>query len=355
MRLPLVPFLLAAALAVPAPTARAESPSQPMAVMTKAQPQGSFPMPGYPSAMVEREQEGWVRLSYTVAEDGGITDIRVLESSDKFGRFERNAAEALARWAHAPATIAGKPVAQRNNEATVSFVLRPGATPSPKVVAAFGRVDDALKAGRPDEAMGILDGLEDGERGLTIQELAHLFARRSFAYRLMRQEGRALVFARKALVGGEDALGSKLHGALLLVRLEMELRAGAFAAAFDTAGKLEQARRRPDGDAEVMAMLARARDLAASAKPILVRMTLEQDCFGDCGPDGAVWRHDPLRQTVVFQAIQGRLDSVTAQCERKETTGTAKPGEFWSIPASWGDCTLQLAGARGTVVEIVEE
>lgn len=115
----------------PAPDAEQPSPSaSPMAAMKAAMPQASpdsdmqFPgapgrgsaggpvqassleatrrlPPRYPSSAKMRRQEGFVKLAFTVTENGGVTDVEVLEA-DPEGVFDRAALQAIKGWQFEP-------------------------------------------------------------------------------------------------------------------------------------------------------------------------------------------------------------------------------------------------------------
>jgi protein TonB len=68
--------------------------------------------PDYPRSAASKGIEGWVKLEFTVLEDGTVADIKVLESSPK-RVFDRSAMRALQRWKFKPRIVNGKPEKQR--------------------------------------------------------------------------------------------------------------------------------------------------------------------------------------------------------------------------------------------------
>jgi periplasmic protein TonB len=77
--------------------------------------------PMYPHRARNRQIEGWVRIAFTVHEDGSVGDIEVIESKPE-NVFETNVLRAVSGWRFRPGTIAGIPVKARA-ETTVSFKL----------------------------------------------------------------------------------------------------------------------------------------------------------------------------------------------------------------------------------------
>jgi protein TonB len=68
--------------------------------------------PRYPMDAAARHIEGWVRVEFTIDEQGGVEDIRVVESSPP-RIFDQAATHAIARWEFKPRIVDGKAVKQR--------------------------------------------------------------------------------------------------------------------------------------------------------------------------------------------------------------------------------------------------
>jgi TonB family protein len=66
--------------------------------------------PEYPRQAMSRNLEGWVELTYTVTPEGGVTQIKVFNSSPP-GVFDSAAVQAIARLRYKPLLQAGKAVA----------------------------------------------------------------------------------------------------------------------------------------------------------------------------------------------------------------------------------------------------
>jgi protein TonB len=79
--------------------------------------------PRYPYQAKRRGIEGWVRVSFTVTEDGAVADV-VVEEADPPGVFEKAALAAVSQWKFKPRIVDGKAVAGRA-EQRVEFDLDP--------------------------------------------------------------------------------------------------------------------------------------------------------------------------------------------------------------------------------------
>lgn len=79
--------------------------------------------PKYPKRAMSRSIEGWVKVEFTVAEDGKTRDLQVVESSEKLAKqFSNSALNAVKQWRFKPRVLDGEVIAQRS-ETLVQFKL----------------------------------------------------------------------------------------------------------------------------------------------------------------------------------------------------------------------------------------
>ncbi len=78
--------------------------------------------PVYPPSAERRGIEGWVKVAFTIAEDGTVVDPRVV-GADPRGVFDRAALRAISKWRYQPQLIEGQAIRRTGVEVTVEFRL----------------------------------------------------------------------------------------------------------------------------------------------------------------------------------------------------------------------------------------
>ena len=78
--------------------------------------------PDYPRQAVNQDQSGWVKVRFTVTEQGTVDDIRIIEANPK-GVFEQAALKAVREYRFRPRMVNGKAVPQRA-ERTIRFQMQ---------------------------------------------------------------------------------------------------------------------------------------------------------------------------------------------------------------------------------------
>lgn len=78
--------------------------------------------PRYPVQAARDGKEGWVRLSFTINEVGGVEEVSVIEAEPK-RVFNREAMRALRKWKYKPKIVDGKAVRQPNMRVQLDFKL----------------------------------------------------------------------------------------------------------------------------------------------------------------------------------------------------------------------------------------
>ena len=81
--------------------------------------------PKYPMQAARDGKEGWVKLSFTINEIGGVEDVTVIEAQPK-RIFDKEAKRALRKWKYKPKVVDGKPMRQPGLSVQLDFKMDGG-------------------------------------------------------------------------------------------------------------------------------------------------------------------------------------------------------------------------------------
>ncbi|SEK38244.1 outer membrane transport energization protein TonB [Colwellia chukchiensis] len=81
--------------------------------------------PKYPIQAARDGKEGWVRLSFTINEIGGVEDVDVIEAQPK-RIFDKEAKRALRKWKYKPKVVDGKAMRQEGLTVQLDFKMDGG-------------------------------------------------------------------------------------------------------------------------------------------------------------------------------------------------------------------------------------
>ena len=78
--------------------------------------------PKYPVQAARDGLQGWVRLRFSIMEDGSVDEVEVIEAEPR-RVFDREAIRALRRWKYSPKVVDGKPLKQTGMQVQLDFTL----------------------------------------------------------------------------------------------------------------------------------------------------------------------------------------------------------------------------------------
>ena len=78
--------------------------------------------PRYPVQAARDGLQGWVRLRFSIMEDGSVDEVEVIEAEPR-RVFDREAIRALRRWKYSPKVVDGKALKQTGMQVQLDFTL----------------------------------------------------------------------------------------------------------------------------------------------------------------------------------------------------------------------------------------
>ena len=320
---------LAAAATVTLPAA--DALAQVVAPLPREQslPEGPTDRSGMP-------MEGWVVLRYTILADGTTADVHAIDRMPP-QLDVKEAVAAAGTWTFAPATDGGAPIEWHNNEIALMFdVDSVPLEPSPPFVNAYREVDaligseDFKKALKSNESMLSTVTSRIGEIG--VAEVQNASINLSLG---------DLHAAYDAIKHATDPRVPVLSDEDLRVALQyrnvIELQLGDMVAALDTFERRKALGPVADSDPMASRAAAIAEALQGEAAIAIKAKVLEDS-----------WRHVPSRRTFAISDVDGDIKGIRVECNRRSADLEFTAETEWTLPASWGDCTLMVQGRRDT-------
>jgi hypothetical protein len=143
----------------------------------------------------------------------------------------------------------------------------------------------------------------------------------------------------------KDFLGEENYNYNLYQMFVLELQMNKFANAQETFKLLEE---RPNAEKFINALspsYSKLNNLLSSNEPLVLRLEIN---------DRGMKTHPLYRNSFAISEVQGELDMLDIRCQNKRTKYTAKINTIWSIPQSWGKCSVMFEGDEGTSFKVVE-
>lgn len=306
-----------------------------------------------PRVDIRDHQEGWVDVRFTVKADGTVADAVAAGTYAAPGDRAATAVSVVGRCRFTPGTLNGAAADSLNQTQRVFFRMGPVDKATDfELVKRFKDVRDYMEAGAFQQAAEALDRIEG--QSTNLYEISQLLSRRAALAVRQGEPVIALTYLR-LMAPNTEYLSDEERQALLRLRLQLELDQGLPVDAAATAVLLGNLGSR-SGDGVLQQRLASLQKTVSTNPAFSVQGRIPRNCPASLCAGGPVeWLYRPLNRTISLANIQGSLEKVTARCQGKTYQAKAEAGVTWTIPASWGDCTVAVAGQPGTAFQVIDE
>ena len=335
--------------------------------------------------------DGLARISYTVKEDGTTDDVEVTGYlSNQF--LTKSLRQSVEKWTFKPGTVDGKAVSYFNQQYLFVSRMDPNAPPPPAQVATGSRqaIKESKKPAKPDKnaappapvdpsqvplalstkAKEAIDAAYDqmknkeNDKALkTLDEVSKKDLHTVYDFSLINQlRGSALVannqpfealqaleLATMNMVNskGEKVffLEDKLLEQALRQKYLLAITLRHNALALETY-QLLQEKSHPATDDKIHEQVKAVKALLDSPDPLTLLAKITSD--------NGEWGYVPARRIFTVADVKGKLEKITAHCERLTRELKYVENVDWTLPASWGACSLVFAGDTGTQFSVYE-
>ena len=302
--------------------------------------------PRFPTKAARNGNEGWVKLSFVVDENGAVVDP-VIEDSSGIRGFEKASLRAIKQWQYSPAIRNGEKIEQCRNSVQMDFKLGKAAKGGRKrFVREYKKTDEALRADNIVLAKQLITQMGEGKIWNGYED-AWFWMLKSEIEKAQGQESAQLSSLRRVVSSNKSSeyVGVQYYIYLLHQKFILEIKASLFSDALQTFAQIEQ---RPDNEKTVSVLekyATRARETLKNQDFIIVHGEVDSD--GD-------WWHSLSRNRFMFSDIAGTLNTVEVRCDNKREKYTVAEYTEWKIPKSWGRCKIMVVGDTQANFNLVE-
>ncbi len=335
--------------------------------------------------------EAIAKIRYTIKADGTVDDVQITEYMMANPFLDNMLKGTVGKWTFKPGTLNGKPVDYLNQEYLFVSRVDPNAPPPPAPVAQGSRTEIKLpaktemkKAMKPadpaqmapiplavslkakqtidaayeqlknkdfDNALKALDEVASKDLH-TVFDFALVNQLRSSAFSGINRPYEALEALELATMYGIGPKGEKtffLEDKLLEQALRQKfliatsLRHNKLA--WDTF-QLLQEKFPPAADDKI--------HVDAKAVKALLDSPDQLALLARIPADKTAWTHVPSRRIFTVADVKGKLEKVTARCERRTVDLKYQENADWTLPPSFGACSLDFVGDKGTQFTVYE-
>ncbi len=303
--------------------------------------------PKYPIEAAKAGSEGWVRMSYVIDTEGAVKDV-IVEDFEGSLALNRAAVRAIKQWEFSPALKDGKPTEICHNSVQMDFVIEGNTGARRNFVRSYKKIDSLIKEDKLDEARAKLTQLsrkKDFNRyenawfwnlELNLATLTDDVSRQKSSLKRILSSVKS--HSSKYKTFSEEYVIS-LRAKLFV----LEVNDGEYASALDRVERLINS-----NDEETLEfigpILEKVETYLASSNTLSVDVELEEDTHF----------HKLARHQFAFANVEGELDSVEVRCDGKREKYTVAEEHIWSIPESWGQCTVLIKGEKNTKFNLLE-
>lgn len=295
--------------------------------------------------------EGMITARYTVKADGTTSDIEILDGGFTNPFYEKTIKDNIAKWTFTPGTVNGEPRDFFNQEYTFKLRVSDTLGISEGGQKSIGEINKLL------DEKNFKDAAELAKRSLSkdahsVLDYALISQLLASAYTGLNDPFAALEASKHATQSAVNIAGTReymLTPELLENALKQRLmlaasvrQHGEVLRAWDELDALYDV---PATDG-VMKWVETAREQVASP-----------DQLTELGKiiEGKHQLFVPVHRIFsVADVREGKVDKVVAHCQRRTLELDWMEGVDWTLPASFGDCKLDIRGSNGTLFTVYE-
>jgi hypothetical protein len=355
-------FILSVCALLAAAAAHGEKANAQQIVAPRATSQ---PVPPKPTNAGGVPVEAWAVVRYSVLSDGKVDNVNVVRIAPPSAATSQIVAT-VEQWTFDPGMEAGEAIDWHNNESVVSFGSAATSEASEAFTEAYGAVAAmidahgatvaAAQSADQEQAQASADGSDQSladavaandallnEVATGAQEIGLALGQAALIRLAQLDPHGALELLRLATDPRVNALSGEELLVALQLRLQIETQLGRRADAIATYERIDAG----VGPDETNPFASVAEELRNEHNDLEILQVLGR-------VEDHPWRIDTARRIFTIDNIDGTVQAIDAECDRRRLSLEYQPDVEWQLPDSLGECTLFVEAAEGTTFSFFE-
>lgn len=299
--------------------------------------------PKYPMKAARSGQEGWVVVSFVIGKDGKVNSA-IVEDSSNARMFNKATLRAVNKWVFEPTTVNGKAIEQCKNSVRMDFSLKNNEKGARhKFVSRYKNILSMMESKDYTSAGEAIVSLKKKGAWNLYEDawLSSLEAKFFNKTGNIDSEMKALSHISSA---SQDYLNMDITLNHLIRLFNIYLGRNHFSDALSIAKKIKKKDTEQRVYPKFISTVSKIENFIASGDNYLVKGVIQ---------DG-VWHYDLARQSFSFQGDTDKLRKLDIRCDNKHLTYQVSQQSTWTIPNSYGQCSVYIYGDEHSSVELVE-
>lgn len=304
--------------------------------------------PDYPSMEIRKGEEGWVVVNYMVDTDGKVFEPTVVSSTGS-KRFEREALSALKKSKFTPATLNGEPVESSGYFRYIFSLEGSRVGASRNFVANYKKFASAMVDGNKAVADEYMDKMSEAGTKNHYESAYLAYAKSIYAaaygtpIEQMHHLWKALQY-QSQYDDGTEFLPKELVSQARRQQFLLELQNKYYAEALKTY-RLIKEKEDPQVVEQLKDVVKQLLDLKTNDVAYALQSTTNDDGY---------WSVNLHKRGFYVDNKGSKMDEIKLRCSKKYVYFSFVEGNQYQIPASWGQCSLELLGAANSDFELVQ-
>lgn len=337
--------LIALSLLICVESLAANEPSediQTLDTITVAKPIDRQP-PDYPVSAARNKKEGWAVVSFVVDKEGNVIDP-ILEGSSGVSAFEKASLRAVSKWKYSPAEMNGEKIEQCKTRVRIDFRFPDSDGVSRRFRSRYQDTLREISEGNLDRASDLISELETAKKR-TWDENGYLWIAKAYYHEARGEVSKYKSALVKLHTHKQGGISNDLYFAMLQKLYVVYLKENRLAEAQSLFDEIANIAPEHPTTLALKSYDEKVNEIVLGNELIQVNGDIQSS---------KGWSYRLARNQFEIEVQNGVLDKVEIRCDNKRASYTSVKQHNFTIPKSWGQCTVFADGQQDTQFSLFE-